>query len=63
MFKYKNALISVFDKNKIEVARGLVNYKSEDLLQIIGKSLKDIEKIYGLYESKEAIHRNNMVIS
>jgi len=59
----KGDVVICFDKNKTEVARGLVNYNSDDLLQIIGKSLKDIEKIYGLYESKEAIHRNNMVIS
>jgi glutamate 5-kinase len=45
------ALVSIVDENEKEIARGLVNFSSEELAELIGK------KGVG-----EAIHRDNLVI-
>jgi glutamate 5-kinase len=45
------ALISILDENEKEIARGLVNFSSEELEKAIGK------KGMG-----EAVHRDNLVI-
>lgn len=46
-----------------EIARGLVNYSSDDTRKIIGKSSKDIEKHLGYKDFDELIHRDNLVLS
>lgn len=43
-----------------EFARGLVNYNSEEIRQILGKQTNQIEKILGYKVYDEVIHRNNM---
>jgi glutamate 5-kinase len=45
-----------------EVARGLVNYASADLKQIIGLQSEAIERSLGFFYGDEVIHRNNMVL-
>jgi glutamate 5-kinase len=45
-----------------EIARGLVNYASADLLRIIGHRSDEIEKLLGFNYGDEVIHRNNMVL-
>jgi glutamate 5-kinase len=45
-----------------EVARGLVNYGSEDLRRIRGCKSKDIPKRLGHRDFDEAIHRDNLVL-
>lgn len=45
-----------------EVARGLVNYASADLVKICGEKSDNIEKILGFAYGDEVIHRNNMVL-
>ncbi|MGM0567805.1 MAG: glutamate 5-kinase [Elusimicrobiota bacterium] len=44
------------------VARGLVNYSSEDLKKIKGKSSCVIEEILGYKTYDEAIHRDNLAV-
>jgi glutamate 5-kinase len=44
-------MVSVADENEKEIARGLVNFNSEELSGILGK--KGVN---------EAIHRDNLVI-
>jgi glutamate 5-kinase len=45
-----------------EIARGLVNYASVDLIRIIGHRSDEIEKLLGFNYGDEVIHRNNMVL-
>jgi glutamate 5-kinase len=45
-----------------EIARGLVNYSSADLVRIAGKQSKEIEAILGSDYDDEVIHRNNLVL-
>jgi glutamate 5-kinase len=49
-------------KTKMEIARGLSNYDSEDLLKIMGKSSDEIRKIYPYLNCEEAVHKDNLVI-
>ena len=45
-----------------EFAKGLVNFSSEILTRIKGLKTADIQKIPGLQEYEEVIHRDNLVI-
>jgi glutamate 5-kinase len=44
-----------------EVARGLVNYASNDARRIARRSSTEIEGILGFVEEPELIHRDNLV--
>ena len=46
-----------------EVARGLVNYNSDDARKVIGCSTSEIEKLLGYKDFDELIHRDNLVLS
>lgn len=46
-----------------EIARGLVNYNSDDARKIAGKPTKDIEASLGYKDFDELIHRDNLVLS
>ncbi len=48
-------------KNK-EIAKGLVNYSSEELGKIAGYSSEKIESLLGYINESNLIHRDNMVI-
>ena len=45
-----------------EIARGIVNYDSKDLAQIIRCPSDEIESILGYHFGDEVIHRNDMVL-
>lgn len=45
-----------------EIARGVVNYDHNHLMQIKGAKTKDIENILGYKDYDEVIHRDNLVI-
>ncbi|MFQ5455160.1 MAG: glutamate 5-kinase [Nitrospirota bacterium] len=55
--------VTCMDKSGREVARGLVNYSSSEVIVIKGAKTKDIERILGYRYYDEIIHRNNMVIN
>ena len=44
------------------VARGLVNYSSEELLRTKGLNSQDVAELLGYAADSEAIHRDNMVL-
>ncbi|TVZ38291.1 glutamate 5-kinase [Alteromonadaceae bacterium 2753L.S.0a.02] len=46
-----------------EVARGLVNYSSDDARKIIGQPTTKIEALLGYKDFDELIHRDNLVLS
>lgn len=58
----RGELVSCEDSNGEEVARGLVNYSSEETQLIQGKSTEEIITILGYCEDDELIHRDNLVI-
>ncbi|HDY65176.1 MAG TPA: glutamate 5-kinase, partial [Phycisphaerae bacterium] len=59
----KGATVGVFDDHGNEIARGLTNYSSEQLVKIQGRRTSQIAKILGDKPYDEAIHRNNMTLS
>jgi glutamate 5-kinase len=54
--------VNVTDASQRDVARGMVNYTSEDLVRICGRHSEEIEDILGFVYGDEVIHRNNMVL-
>lgn len=53
-------LVSCLDDKGAELARGLVNYSSEESAKIIGKPSSEIMGILGYCDDEELIHRNNL---
>ena len=49
------------DKN-ICIAKGIVNYSSEEVLKMKGMSMDDIKSFYGGIHPKELIHIDNMLV-
>jgi glutamate 5-kinase len=45
-----------------QIAKGIVNYASEDIDRIKGRKTSDIETILGFKYSDEVIHRDNLVL-
>lgn len=45
-----------------EIARGLVNYNSEELQKILGCHSRDIEGILGYADADTVVHRDNLVL-
>jgi glutamate 5-kinase len=54
--------IRVLDAAGKEIARGLVNFSSEDLARILGRKSNEIEAVLGHKDFDEVIHRDNLVI-
>lgn len=46
-----------------EIARGIVNYPSDEIVKIRGKKTSEIEKILGHKDYDEIVHRDNLVLS
>jgi len=60
-FKFGDSVGIVNQKGK-EIARGLVNYSNKELVKIIGRSTREIERILGHKHYDEVIHRDDLVI-
>ncbi len=58
----RGELVSCLDQNGVEIARGLVNYGSEEIQKIAGKSSVEFEKLLGYADDLELIHRDNLVL-
>ena len=55
-------LVSCISENGEEIARGLVNYSSEDIAKIAGKASSELERLLGYADDTELIHRDNLVV-
>jgi len=55
-------IVICMDENNKTVARGLVNYNSEESKLIKGKASKEILGILGYCDEAELIHRDNLVL-
>jgi glutamate 5-kinase len=58
----RGEVVACVDESGQEVARGLVNYNSEEILRLKGQSSDKIESILGYVDEEELIHRDNMII-
>lgn len=58
----RGEVVACCGADRVEVARGLVNYSSNEALRIMGKPSAEIEKILGYVEESELIHRDNLVL-
>ena len=59
----RGEVVSCVDEGGNEVARGLVNYNSEETTKLIGQSSDKIESILGYVDEEELIHRDNMIVT
>jgi glutamate 5-kinase len=55
-------VVACVNESGIEVARGIMNYNSNDTSRIKRKSSNQIEQILGFVEESELIHRDNLII-
>ena len=55
-------LVACLDSNGNEIARGLINYNSQETQLILGKSSSEIEKALGYIDEPELIHRDNLAV-
>lgn len=56
-------LVICRDAEGVEVARGLVNYSSEEASRLIGQPTHKIEEILGYVDEPEMIHRDNLIVA
>jgi glutamate 5-kinase len=54
--------VRVIDPSEHEIARGIVNYSSVDMSQLLRRRSDEIEAILGYNFGDEVIHRNNLVV-
>lgn len=59
----RGEMIVCKDREGREIARGLVNYSSDETRKIIGQASTEIEKLIGYKDFDELIHRDNLVLS
>ncbi|MEM2106746.1 MAG: PUA domain-containing protein, partial [Candidatus Bathyarchaeia archaeon] len=55
-----NEVVSIVHRNK-EIAKGIVDYSSEELKKIKGRHTDEIEKILGYKNYDNVVRRENMV--
>ncbi len=55
-------LVACLNPTGDEVARGLVNYDTEQALRLMGKTTRRIEALLGHVDDPELIHRDNLVL-
>jgi len=56
------AAVRILDTNGKDVARGLVNYSSDEILRIKGCKSANIQAILGRKDFDEVVHRDNLVL-
>ena len=61
-FDIGEAVKITINKTDPRLIKGIVNYSSEELNKIAGKSNKEIVRILGVESAEEVVHRNNMVM-
>ncbi|AQX28364.1 MULTISPECIES: glutamate 5-kinase [unclassified Bartonella] len=54
--------VAIVDENRIEIARGLINYGVDEVKIIIGRKSEEIEYILGNGVRSTVVHRNDMVL-
>jgi glutamate 5-kinase len=55
-------VVACVDAEGVELARGIVNYNSQEVARIKRKPSHEIEQVLGYVEELELIHRDNLVV-
>ena len=58
----RGEVVSCFNRDRVEIARGLSNYSSDEVKKIMGHPSGEISSILGYIDEAELIHRDQMVI-
>jgi glutamate 5-kinase len=58
----RGEMIACVDMQGNEIARGLINYNSDEVNKIKGQSTDKIESLLGYIDEDEIIHRDNLVL-
>lgn len=58
----RGSVVAVTDKNDREIGRGLCNYRSSEIVRILGRSSDQISEVLGHRPYDSVVHRNNLVI-
>ena len=58
----RGEVVACQDSHGREIARGLVNYSSDEVRRLLRQSSEQIEKILGYVAEPELIHRDDMVV-
>ncbi|MBL8510938.1 MAG: glutamate 5-kinase [Betaproteobacteria bacterium] len=58
----RGEVVSCFDVTGQEIARGLVNYASHEVVKIARQPTREIESLLGFIAEPELIHRDNLVL-
>jgi glutamate 5-kinase len=58
----RGAVVAVLDDTGKDIARGLVNYNSDEARRISRHASSEIETILGYVDEPELIHRDNLVL-
>lgn len=58
----RGMVVRVCDQEGREIGRGITNYSAEEVRKIAGKKTTEIEKILGVKDYDEVIHRNNLTV-
>ena len=61
-FRLGNSVLLISESGR-EIAVGMVNYDSSDIIKIMGAKSSEIEKRLGFKHDDEVIHRDNLVLS
>ena len=59
----RGAVIACIDEHGVEIARGLVNYSSQEIDKIMGRPSAEIIDLLGYVDEPELIHRDNLVLN
>jgi glutamate 5-kinase len=54
--------VQICNREGSEIGRGIVNYKSEDLIKIKGYHSSEIQNILGYFTTENVVHRDDLVI-
>ena len=58
----RGEVVACLDEAGVEIARGLVNYTSNEIEKIKGQSSENIENLLGYAGEEEIIHRDNLIL-
>ena len=58
----RGEIVSCLDEDGKEIARGLVNYNSDEANKVKGQASEKIESILGYVDEPELIHRDNLIL-
>lgn len=58
----RGEVVACVDPEGKEIARGLVNYSSQEAVRIIGHASHELKHILGYLDDEELVHRDNLVM-